>query len=303
MASNEKVRQAILKTLLYSDIFDFPLTKDEIWRFLISENKISREDFEQNIKNLTETIILKNGFYSLYGKEQNILDRRKNFKEVHEKLQLARKAAFYISFIPTVQLIGISGGLALENAGKDDDIDFFIITQKNTLFMTRFWVIGLLEWLNLRRDRNAKNPANKICVNFLIDETRMSWPPGKRDLYIAHEIVQMQPLFERGDTYIKFMGSNKWIEKFLPNAQERIVKILGKNWQTNLYILRFLSNFLAVIKFELIIKKMQKFYMKNHLTSETVTNKVLAFHPNDYRTEIINTLRSKYDKIGLLTNF
>ena len=304
MASSEQsIKQAILKTLLYSDIFNFPLTKSEIWRFLISEAKISREDFEQNINNLPQEIIFKNGFYSLRGKEQNILERQKNFKEVQKKLLLAKKTAFFLSFIPTIQLIGISGGLALENAGKDDDVDFFIITQKNTLFMTRFWTIAILEWLKLRRNRTDKNPANKICVNFFIDESRLSWSVGKRDLYIAHEIAQMQPIFERNEAYHKFINNNEWIKKLLPNSGEQRVKIVGKNWQTNLYSLRFLSNFLLFIKFELMVKKMQKFYMRNHLTNETVTNRVLAFHPNDYRTKILNALRSKYDKIGLLTNF
>ena len=36
----------IIKTLLYSDIFDFPLTKDELWFYLITSQKVSKKEFE-----------------------------------------------------------------------------------------------------------------------------------------------------------------------------------------------------------------------------------------------------------------
>src|SRR5258706_253206 len=95
--------QAILKTFLYSDIFDFPLTRDELWRFLISDKKMSKESFDTSLQGLSGMIVFKNGFYSLKGKEHNILKRKKNGKEVHKKMQIARKAAYYLSFIPTVR--------------------------------------------------------------------------------------------------------------------------------------------------------------------------------------------------------
>ncbi|HEX8931870.1 MAG TPA: hypothetical protein VF810_01820 [Patescibacteria group bacterium] len=296
-------QQAILKTLLYSEIFAFVLTKEEIWQFLISNQKIAKEDFLQGLHELSEIIVSKNGFYCLRGQEVNILSRRKNAKEIHKKMNLAKKAVFYLSFIPTIKFIGISGGLALENVKKEDDIDFFIIVEKNTLFMTRFWILLLLEWLNLRRRRNEQNASNKICVNFLLDETKIVWPVSKRDLYIAHEIAQLKPVFEREGMYKQFMASNKWIEQFLPNTQKNSHKTMGKNWKTNYYNLRFLNNLLELLNFELIVKKIQRFYIKRHITVEVVTDRILAFHPNDYRVKTLEALRTKCAKIGLLTNF
>ena len=295
--------QAILKTLLYSDIFDFPLTRDELWRFLISNKKITKEAFTTALQTLSHTIVLKNGLYCLRGREQTILTRKKNSKEVHKKMQIARKAAFYLAFIPTIRFIGISGGLALENVEKGDDIDFFIITKKGTLFMTRFWILLTLEWLNLRRKRNESEAVDKVCVNLLVDETRLAWPMGKRDLYVAHEISQMKPLFERGTTYEQFLMSNKWVEKFLPNTPLITPVLPGRRWKTTYYSLQLLSVLISGLRFESLVKKMQKHYMKKHQTSEVVTNTVLAFHPFDYRTKTMEILRSKCDKLGLLTNF
>jgi hypothetical protein len=39
---------SILKALVYSDVFDYPLAKEEIWEFLIGVN-IDRASFEKAI--------------------------------------------------------------------------------------------------------------------------------------------------------------------------------------------------------------------------------------------------------------
>ena len=44
--------QAVLKTLLYSDLFDFPLTKNELWKFLISPREVDKHLFEQALVDL-----------------------------------------------------------------------------------------------------------------------------------------------------------------------------------------------------------------------------------------------------------
>ena len=42
----------IIKTLLYSDIFDFPLLENEVWNYLISEKKVDKEPFDKKIKKI-----------------------------------------------------------------------------------------------------------------------------------------------------------------------------------------------------------------------------------------------------------
>src|SRR5882724_90744 len=255
MGSNDKQRndakEAILTTLLYSDIFDFPLTKEELWRFLISERKIGKEEFERELKRLSKKKEIKNqesrimeyqGYYCFLGRESFIKTRIRNLPEVEKKLALAEKTAYYLSHIPTIAFIGLSGGLAVEQAEKHDDIDFFIITKKKTLFLTRFLIFLLLEWMQIRRKRGSKQAENKICVNFLLDERELFWPQEKHDLYIAHEIVQMRPLFERQQLYKKFLKSNLWVSTFLPNSTDSKQVVVGETWHTDYYTLRCISN-------------------------------------------------------------
>lgn len=295
-------RQAIIKTLTYSDIFDFPLRKDEIWKFLISDKKISYKSFEECLKKIGgKQIYEKEGYYCLIGDEKNIERRKNNLQEIEKKLLIAKKAVSYLSRIPIVLFIGLSGGLAMSDADHADDIDFFIITKKHLLFTTRFLVLLVLEIIGLRRKKNGKNTSNMVCVNFLIDETSLTLSSDKHDIYVAHEIVQIKPLFEREDMYSKFILSNNWIKKFYSNSEIVGNKKKPKNLHKSNKVLRYLVFFVVIIPLECFMRKLQLAYMKKSNNQKNITNSSLAFYPNDYRVQVLNKMNLKLQQLGLLT--
>ena len=279
---------AILKTLIYSDIFDFPLTKEDLWRFLVVARSVDRTSFE---KALNEFPPVKwehkwehrKGFYFLSGREKIVSKRIKRKKESQKKLNLAGKVIQKLSLVPTVLFVGISGGLALENSDEKDDIDLFVITSKNSLWITRLILVLLLILMGQYRGRG--NPplggeSNKICLNMLIDEKGLMLERSRQNLYTAHEIVQLKPIFDRNSTYNKFLSANKWVTKFLPNGI--VIKKLSneviKNKKLN-YPITDLLNYLA--------KAIQLWYMKEHRTRETVGDHFLAFHPFEYKDHVL----------------
>src|SRR4029077_2383595 len=124
MDGNEEV----LKTLLYSDIFDYPLTKEEIFKFLISEKKISKQNIFKIIdssKNIKE----EKGYYFIGNKNEFVEKRVDRINISFGKRNLAKKIIKMISLIPTINLIGISGALSMNNSKAEDDIDIFVICQ------------------------------------------------------------------------------------------------------------------------------------------------------------------------------
>ncbi len=319
-------QQAILTTLLYSDIFSFPLTQDELWKFLITEKKLSRQEFERGLHLLRKFIVFMDGYYCLSGKEKSITQRMENLTEVEKKMRRAHVVAKKLFAIPSILFIGVSGGLAVGNVTQQDDIDFIIIVRKNTLFVSRLLILGILESLGVRRSRNQKNTADTICVNLLLDETSLAWFEKNKDIYTAREIAQIFPLFERDDIYQKFLSANAWISSFLPNVTysrtnfkieshlgnppfDGASRILSRFWTYSsghrhqndgllakftelLFINSFLESFLRFLQMSLI---------KRHQTKEIATKHVLAFHPNDYRVKTLEQLRLKMRQLGLLT--
>lgn len=296
----DDVEKAVLKTLCYSDIFDYPLTKDEIWKFLISSKKISKKAFETCFGAKT-IFYTENKFYCLQNRIQVINKRIKKEKTSREKLKIAREVASILFKIPSVKLIGISGNLSMNNAGESDDIDLFIITKKNTIWITRFFVILILSILGKRRKRKQKEVKNKICINMFMDEESLFLPQEKRNLYIAHEVVQMMPLFDRENTYYKYIVENDWVREYLSNSiNVRALRDKGiKKEKKLLDILtsQYLSIFISALEY--LTKRIQLWFINKHKTTETISDNLLAFHPVDYKNRILKAYdkRLKYYKI------
>ncbi len=296
------VRRAILTTLLYSDIFSFPLTKDELWKYLISEKKIPQNEFDKNVQSLKKYIASKDGYYCLRGREKIITQRIKQLAEVQKKVRRACFAASKLAVIPSVLFIGITGGLAAGNVDADDDIDFVIITKKGTLFMTRLLVLIILESLRIRRFRSQKKTANTICTNLLFDETVLDWFVKYNDVYTAREIAQILPLFERDAMYRRFFRTNNWIRHFLPNASRQAFIQCNQNMgnkKNKFFIEKCILNRFT----EAGSRMVQIGIMKKHQTREVLQRHMLALHPYDYRTKVLSQLRLKMREFGLLTKF
>ncbi len=287
---------SIVKTLAYSDVFDYPLTFEELYKFLIGE-KIGRDSFKKVLGSASSLISVQNNLYTFKQREKIVQLRIQREKDSKNKLILAKEIALLLSNIPTVRFLGISGALAMENADKDDDIDFFIITQKGTLWLTRLLCLVLLEIKGVRRKRGVEKASNKVCLNMFMDEDNLSLSYDKRNLYTAHEVVQVKPLLNKNNTYQKFLFGNIWVTKFLPNSVDTEVqrfkgsKILSEDEK---------QSFNVFYMFEWVAKTVQLWYMKNHKTRETVTSTMLAFHPKDYQEIILKEYEKrlkKYEKV------
>lgn len=284
----------LINTLLYSDVFDYPLRKDEIWKHLISPKKISKNNFTEELLK-TKSITLRNDFFCILKNEKNIKKRLIREKESLLKIDLAKKIAKKLSIVPWILLIGISGSLALKNAKKEDDIDFFVITSKNSLWKTRFFMILILKALGAHRGKNSKKITNKICLNLIISEDAISFPKERRDLYTAHEIVQIMPILNRDQTFEKFLKANDWVKKYMPNCLEDFKKNPRLNSNNKKSKKKQTFKF-----FDSFFKKIQMISIKRSLSTETITDNFLAFHPFDYRNKILAEYYKKikdYEKI------
>jgi hypothetical protein len=285
--------RAILKTLLYSDFFDYPLKIEEIYKFLITDKKIEKTDFHKFLKNLKTKVKFEKGFYFLPGRGKIVTIRNNREKVSLPKMQKAQKLIKLLSLIPTVKFIGISGALSMRNSDKDDDIDIFVITKKGFVWITRLLMVIYLLLLGVYRNKNSKKYSDKICLNMLLDESHMKL---EKDLYIAHEIAQLIPVFERDSTYKLFLQENEWVKKFMINVVMENKTHLKKKSGIIEYALVFVFNLFV---FEKISKVLQLFYMKKHITKETVEDNVLRLHPFDYGAHILHAYNEKVKELGL----
>src|SRR3990167_8737173 len=293
-----KLNNSIVKTLLYSDIFDYPLSEEELWNYLVSEVEVGKEAFSQSVKKINPVVLRRGKYLFIEGKSKNINLRMNKLSESEGKMSIARRASKKLLLVPTVLFIGVSGNLSMMNAGTNDDIDFFIITRKNTLWVTRLLMILILKRMGLHRKKNDKSFSNKICLNMLVDEENIALPEKLRNLYTAHEVAQLMPVMEREGTYGKFIDANKCVSSFMPNIIDEMKgRKVGKAEKRNTDGL--VNFFLKLLSVESLAKSLQSVLIRRSITREIIKNGFLAFHPKDYKAEILNKYQNNLVKYGL----
>lgn len=293
---NNKILGAIIRTLAYAEIFDYPMTDTEIHKYLITKKKIPLLQIQEVLlsSNLIEHL---DGYYALRDIEQLVNIRRTRATHSRRKLARAFFIANILTLIPTIKLIGISGSLSMMNAGVHDDIDLFFITRKNSLWMSRFFVTVILYFLKQKRKRGVPHAANKICPNMFIASDNLSFRKKQQNLYIAHEITQLKILYDRGNTHAQFLSQNTWISQFLPHGGNMPAR--KKSGKHNAFLL-------PVLWIEKCFYVAQRTYMKKHKTIEEIGPARAGFHPIDRNNGIqeMYALKCTYylGKLGKVKN-
>lgn len=208
-SAGEALRRAILATLIYADLFDHALTRDEVHRYLIGE-AVSAAEVAAMLDNDAELrfrIAQTEDRFHLNGRAQLANLRRERAAASADVWPVAKRYGARIGRLPFVRLVAVTGALAMNNARPDDDIDLFILAQPGRLWLCRLLVLGVVK-LAARR-------GSVLCPNFLLSTDHL-WL-SERNLFTAHEVVQMVPL-ERNPWYRAFIEANGWVADFLPNA-------------------------------------------------------------------------------------
>ena len=274
----------VLETIRYFSFFKFAPDFGEIYTFL--KKKSSKSGLASILENMAKKKVIKrsqNGdLYTLpqYANRLKIYDLR--FKNSKEKIDKIKPYIKLLSFFPQIKLVGLSGTVAMMNAYENDDIDLFTITARNRLFTGRIIALVLSQILGLRRTRTANYFKNKVCLNLFFDESDLRIPKYKQTEYVSHEVLQMKPLINKNNTYERFLDKNKWVYNFFPNAKKLKTQKIDENN----------SNFLENLV-ENLLKKLQLISIKQHQTSEIVTDTQLWFFPEDFEKKMPLTEQKK----------
>jgi len=280
MGKKDLLSTSIKQTLLYSQLFSFPLRKKELYNRLITPPSVSFPIFKQKLKTLIKQGKIKTlkNYYFLPGREKTVNKREQLTKNYPEKYQKVKKAAQAIAQIPQVSFIGLTGNLALGIAQVKDDLDLMIITKPNSLWLTRFKVYCLLktkgkkEGLSVRKPK-SKESSDQLCLNLFLDSTDLALKKSKQNLFAAYQIALIKPLINKNQTFENFLSANYWVLKYLPHAflPQKITLLKKKRINPFNHLCFFL----------------QKTYMKGKQSQETVSLTQAFFHPHNKASKII----------------
>ena len=177
---------SILKVLVYFDIFQYPLTKNEIRKYL--DKPFPESGFEDLLQQMLskQVIFQHNDFYSLHN--NGLLAPRR--KEGNLRAQMLMPKAFrigrFLFHFPYVRAVCISGSLSKNFADEKADIDFFIITKANRLWLARTFMHFFKKFTFLTGHQHC------FCMNYYIDEEALLIEA--QNIFTAVEVITLVPV-------------------------------------------------------------------------------------------------------------
>lgn len=312
------IQAAILRTLTYYDIFDYPLTVEEVWRWLypapgVTLGEVTTETVRQEIEGLIQQQKLeRRGAYIVFPGREALVGTRTERMERSVKLwRRAASTARYLELVPFVKMIAVGNTLAIDNVRPESDIDLLIVVAPRHIWIARMIVTGIVSLLGYRRHGNKI--AGRICLSFYVTTEGMDMSKLKSaesDAYLAFWTAQAVPLIDDG-TYEKFRQANGWVDKLLPHAWswEWKTKILSPNGGLqsikNFYQLFFstpIGHWFEAWARDRQIKKMDKNIeskAKLGTTEVIISEDVLKFHEQDRRAEYNARFQRRLKELGL----
>jgi len=200
--------QSALRTLVYFDLFDYPLTQEEIGLFM--DRKVTPDELTFVMNQLSEQgLVFPHGEYFSLKNAENLESRRKTGNQLASRLlPIAFRISSFLFHFPFVRGIGISGSLSKNFADENADIDYFIITKANRLWITRT-LMHLYKKLTFLVGRQ-----HFYCMNYYIDEEALAIQ--EKNVYTAVEVATLIPVCGNGSME-NFFTANAWIDDYYPN--------------------------------------------------------------------------------------
>ena len=289
------LRERIIRTVSYFDLFDRPLSRAEIFDLLYGKDA-AREAAAVNdaITALAGAGKIKEagGLVFLFDRDPGLATLRVQRRQIAaRKLRRARRWAGFFSALPGVRLVGIGNTLAYQNAKDESDIDFFIVTAPGMIWRTRFFCAAAAALFDLRP--RAGNNRDKLCLSFFVTERALdlsSLKRGAEDVYMDYWIRLMMPLAGSAEARNRYRranglppdaapigGSHLW--RFLLFPVACLPGAFMKGWQ--------LRHFPAVLRAA----------AARHDGSVVVTDDILKFHVTDRRADIYEKWKKRVNSI------
>lgn len=316
------LRNAILATLTYYDVFDYPLTATEVHSYLVNPARVSAEalgvgaisqgavtrtlDAMSQSGRLTE----KNGFYFLSLARLGIYDTRIERQKMAagKWKKLLRKARWFRA-VPYLRGLFVSGSLALDNTGPDSDFDVLAVGQSGRLYTCRAFLSLTASFLGVRRTRHDIAAPDKFCFNHYVGSRALAI--GQESIYTAHTYAQLVPILAKGGLPESFYSANLWINKYVYNFRPSKKMLIPQGILSA--VLSSMSGFGELVLgtfmgewLERGLKAWQQKRIKNNpATHETggrvlFTDDHLEFHPRSFEAVLISRYNEGVKNAGIV---
>lgn len=202
---------AVLESVIYASLFDYPLTLEQLHASLIGVRADAGTiaAWWRNSDRLQSAIEHRDGWYFPSGRGDLIATRARREVLSRELLDRDRRILAMVAHLPFVRMVALSGSLAHLNAEGSADLDLFVITAPHRVWSVTVAAVLLSKLLGCRK---------RVCVNFVVSERALKIEP--EDLFSANQIIHLRPVSGH-DVFARFVKANGFVRTFYPNFELR----------------------------------------------------------------------------------
>ena len=200
---------AVLRSVTYAALFDYPLTLAQLHTSLIGV----RADADtvaawwRSSDLLQATIDHQDGLYFPSGRRDLLRTRARREALSRGLLDRDRRILSVVAGMPFVRMVALSGSLAHLNAEASADLDFFVITAPHRVWSVTLFLLVIARLFGWRR---------RLCLNYVISEEALSVEPG--DLFSANQIIHLRPILGHR-LFARFVSANPFVREIYPNFE------------------------------------------------------------------------------------
>ncbi len=288
---NMTVKQAVLATLAYFDLFGVPLTRSEISEHLF----FTQPDEEKIDIYLRESpfIRLKEGYYSISGNDdfyECFFEKQSRSLQYWKKV---RRTHWLFSICPFIDLICVCNSLPIYAIDEESDIDLFVVAKKNRLFLARLALTVLTTLLGVRR--HGTKTRERFCLSFYVTEENLDLKKialEPYDIYLAYWIKTLEPVAGNYETYQKVLSlSRAWLSEYFKTIDEhrryfRKAKPWHEEWKQRFERWLDKDKWEEKTKHSQMRRAREKYFLLKDKSGTVLSDTMLKFHNQDERSEI-----------------
>jgi hypothetical protein len=208
----------------------FPFTLEEAASYFLPRSNITAAQLRSLLSSegyADLNFVVKDG-YLFTSHDQSITSRFEREQISAAKLDSAAAFAdLLIRLVPFIRTIAVTGSVAYGSAGKWDDIDLFVITERN-----RLWISNLLMLVQVRISKilGVRSPhLLNFCLSYVHDQEGFSNESRKNrtNALFARELLKAKPVAGMNE-YRKILEANRWVSDLYPTPYQQKLGLPGQ---------------------------------------------------------------------------
>lgn len=233
--TQQQFEASIQVTVNYFHVLGKPLTEVEMYQYLFGENAKNLTFFEfirlfKESPWVQKNLHLKRGVYFQSGEEGKVETRHNRVRVSIGRFKKVKKFLWLLHSAPFVDSLFLAGSVPISNSKSTSDIDFFLVTRSDRIWIGRLWITLLTHMFKVRRHGNKD--ANRFCLNHYVTDENLY--RDDHDVYSAELYSDYFPLRYKDPLFKGFQKANSWARKWFPHIPERDHRFLRYKRQSPL---------------------------------------------------------------------